>query len=53
MYRIFLADNIGYGLDNDCPEELFYEDWLIKEMDDMKKDLLKNECLLIRISEKE
>tara|TARA_B100000212_G_C27010257_1_gene378786 strand:- start:310 stop:444 length:135 start_codon:yes stop_codon:yes gene_type:complete len=42
-----------YSLGSDYPEELAYENWMIKEMDDMKKDLIKKGYHLIGISQKE
>ena len=41
MHRIYLAATMGYGLGSDDPEELAYYNWLIKEMDNMKKDSIK------------
>ena len=41
MHRIYLAATMGYGLGSDDPEELAYYNWLIKEMDDMKKYSIK------------
>ena len=41
MYRIFLAATMGYGLGSVYPEELVYQNQMIKEMGDMKKDLIK------------
>tara|TARA_Y100001978_G_scaffold67553_1_gene60749 strand:+ start:165 stop:281 length:117 start_codon:yes stop_codon:yes gene_type:complete len=38
MHRINLAATMGYGLGSDDPEKLAYYNWLIKEMDNMKKD---------------
>ena len=43
MYRIFLAATMGDGLGSDYPEELAYQNWMIKEMNDMKKDLIKKD----------
>ena len=44
---------MDYGLGSDDPEELAYHNWLIKEMDDMKKDSIKKLYHLIGISQKE
>ena len=41
MHRIYLAATMNYGLGSDDPEELAYYNWLIKEMDNMKKDSIK------------
>ena len=41
MYRIYLAFTKGYGLESDDLEELAYYNWLIKEIDDMKKNSIK------------
>ena len=41
MHRIYLAATMRYGLGSDDPEELAYYNWLIKEMDNMKKDSIK------------
>ena len=41
MHRIYLAATMGYGLGSDDPEELAYYNSLRKEMDDMKKDVVK------------
>ena len=38
---------MGYALGSDYPEELAYYNWLIKEMDAMKKDLIKKEFLYL------
>ena len=38
MHRIFLAATIFNGLESDDLEELAYDNWLIKEIDDMKKE---------------
>ena len=38
---------------SDDPEELAYYNWLIKEMNDMKKDSIKKGYQLIVISKKE
>ena len=53
MNRIYLAATMGYGLGSDYPEELAYYNKLRKEMDDMKKDLIKKVYLLIRISQRD
>ncbi len=41
MHRIYLAAIMGYGLGSNDPEEIAYYNWLLKEMDDMKKDVVK------------
>ena len=41
MYRIYLAATMRYSLGSDDPDELAYYNWLIKEMDNMKKDSIK------------
>ena len=41
MHRIYLAATMNLGLGSDDPEELTYYTKIIKEMDDMKKDLMK------------
>ena len=41
MHRIYLAATMGYGLGSDDPEELAYYKKLKKEMDDIKKDAVK------------
>ena len=41
MHRIYLAATMCYGLGSDDPEELAYYKKLRKEMEDMKKDLVK------------
>ena len=41
MHRIYLAATIGYGLGSDDPEEVAYYKKLRKEMDEMKKDVVK------------
>ena len=42
MHRIYLAATMGYGLGSDDPEELSYYKKVRKEMDDIKKDSVKN-----------
>ena len=42
MHKIYLAATMGYGLGSDDPEEVAYFKKLRKEMDDMKKDSVKN-----------
>ena len=44
---------MGYGLGYDDPEEFDFYNWLIKEIDDMKKDKIKKVYLLIGIFQKE
>lgn len=41
MHRIYLAATMGYGLGSDDPEEVAYYKKLRKEMDEMKKDVVK------------
>ena len=41
MHRIYLAATMNYGLGSDDPKELAYYNKLRKEMDDMKKELVK------------
>ena len=41
MHRIYLAATMNYGLCSDDPEELAYYNKIRKEMDDMKKELVK------------
>ena len=41
MHRIYLAATMGYGLGSDDPEEVAYFKKLRKEMDEMKKDVVK------------
>ena len=41
MHRIYLAATMNYGLGSDDPEELAYYNKIRKEMDDMKKQLIK------------
>ena len=41
MHRIYIAATMGYGLGSDDPEELAYFKKLRKEMDEMKKDVVK------------
>ena len=41
MHRIYLAATMNYGLGSDDPEELAYYKKIRKEMDDMKKELVK------------
>ena len=42
MHRIYLAAIMNYGLGSDDPEELAYYNKIKKEMDDMKKEPIKN-----------
>jgi hypothetical protein len=42
MHRIYLAATMNYGLGSDDPEELAYYNKIKKEMDDMKKEPIKN-----------
>ena len=41
MHRIYLAATMNYGLGSDDLEELAYYNKVRKEMNDMKKDLIK------------
>ena len=41
MHKIYIAATMNYGLGSDDPEELAYYYKIRKEMDDMKKNLLK------------
>ena len=41
MHRIYLAATMGYGLGSDDPEEVNYYQKIRKEMEDMKKELVK------------
>ena len=41
MHRIYIAATMNYGLGSNDPEELAYYNKIIKEMDDMKKHLVK------------
>ena len=41
MYRIYLAATMGYSLGSNDLEEFAYYNKLRKEMDEMKKDLIK------------
>ena len=41
MHRIYIAAVMGYGLGSDDPDELAYYKKLRKEMDEMKKDMVK------------
>ena len=41
MHRIYLAATMNYSLGSDDPKELAYYNKIKKEMDDMKKDLVK------------
>jgi len=46
MHRIYIAATMSYGLGSDDPEELAYYKKLRKEMDEMKKDVVKKGILL-------
>ena len=50
MHRIYLAATMNYGLGSDDPEELAYFNKIRKEMDDMKKELVKKGYRLIGIT---
>ena len=41
MHRIYLAATMGYGLGSDNPEEVAYYKKSRKEMDEMKRDVVK------------
>ena len=41
MHKIYLAATMRYGLGSDDPEEVAYYKKLRKEMDEMKKDVVK------------
>ena len=41
MHKIYIAATMNYGLGSDDPEEFAYYNKIRKEMDDMKKDLVK------------
>ena len=41
MHRIYIAATMDYGLGSDDPEELAYYNKIRKEMEDMKKQLIK------------
>ena len=41
IHKIYLAATMNYGLGSDDPEELPYYNKIRKEMDDMKKQLVK------------
>ena len=41
MHRIYIAAVMGYGLGSDDPDEIAYYKKLRKEMDEMKKDVVK------------
>ena len=41
MHRIYLAATLNYGLGSDDPEEFDYYNKIKKEMNDMKKDPVK------------
>ena len=42
IHRIYLAATMNYGLGSDDPEELAYYNKIRKEMDNIKKDTVKN-----------
>ena len=52
MHRIYLAATMNYGLGSDDSEELAYYNEIRKEMNDMKKDLIKKGITLSEISPK-
>ena len=41
MHRIYLAATMNYGLGSDDPEEMAYYIKIKKEIDNMKKELVK------------
>ena len=41
MHKIYVAATMNYGLGSDDPEELAYYNKIRKEMDEMKKQLIK------------
>ncbi len=41
MHRIYLAATMNYGLGSDDPEELAYYNKIREEMEDIKKDPVK------------
>ena len=41
MHRIYLAAIMNYGLGSDDPEEVSYYKKIRREMEDMKKDIVK------------
>ena len=41
MHRIYIAAVMGYGLGSNDPDEIAYYKKLRKEMDEMKKDVVK------------
>jgi len=41
MHRIYLLASMNYGLGSDDPKELAYYNKIRKEIDDMKKELVK------------
>ena len=41
MHRIYLAATMNYGLGSDDPEEVSYYKKIRREMEDMKKDIVK------------
>ena len=47
MHKIYLAATMSYGLGSDDPEEVAYYKKLRKEMDEMKKDVVKKGIPLI------
>ena len=47
MHKIYLAATMGYGLGSDDPEEVNYYQKIRKEMEDMKKELVKKGIPLI------
>ena len=52
MQRIYIAATMNFGLGSEDPEELAYYNKIRKEMDDIKKNLLKEGYLLIGITPK-
>ena len=42
IFRIYLGVTMNYGLGSDDPEELAYYNKIRKDMDEMKKNTIKN-----------
>ena len=53
IHRIYIAATMNFGLGSDNQEELAYYNKIRKEMDNMKKHLVKNGIPLVGISPKE
>ena len=52
MHRIYPAATMNYGLGSSDPKELAYYNKIRKEMDDMKKNPLKEGYFLVGITQK-